>query len=273
MLLKRRSLIQLSIIVVTLVYCTASYEALAQGKEGSSTNTPHLEKRGSAKQLIVNGKPFLVLAGELHNSSSTSMNYMQPIWKRLSTINMNTVLASVSWELTEPEEGKFDFSLVDGLIRDARKNNMHLILLWFGSWKNALSHYAPEWVKRDYKRFPRMRITGDRPVESLSPFSAANMQADAKAFAALMKHVKEIDGKQNTVIMIQVENEVGLLGDTRDRGELAEKAFNEQVPKELMTHLTTNKERLLPELAQGVGNEWLPNQWVMEAGIWKYTSG
>src|SRR5471030_227633 len=198
---------------------------------------PHLEKRGNATQLIVNGQPFLVLAGELHNSSSSNMAYMKPIWKNLSTAHLNTVLAVVSWELTEPEEGRFDFSLVDSLIFDARKNNLHLALLWFGSWKNGLSHYAPSWVKKDYKRFPRMHIKGNLPVEALSPLSDETMHADAKAFAAFMKHVKETDEVQQTVIMIQVQNEVGLLGGSRDHSALAEKAYNEPVPAALINYL------------------------------------
>lgn len=211
---------------------------------------PHLEKRGHATQLIVNGQPFLVLAGELHNSSATSPAYLKPIWKKLVDMHLNTVLAAITWELTEPEEGKYDFSLVDSVIADARKNNMRLSLLWFASWKNGLSHYVPAWVKKDFKRFPRMRIKGNFPVEALTPISEAAMNADAKAFAAMMKHVKQVDEKQQTVIMIQVQNEVGLLGDCRDRSEAADKLYNQQVPKELINHLIKNKENLLPEMYQ-----------------------
>jgi len=211
---------------------------------------PHLEKRGKATQLIVNDQPFLVLAGELHNSSSSSTAYMNPLWNRLSLIGLNTVLAVVSWELTEPAEGRFDFSLVDSLIHDARKNNMRLSLLWFGSWKNGLSHYAPVWVKKDYKRFPRMRIKGNFPVEALTPLSEETMKADAKAFAALMKYVKQVDEVHQTVIMIQVQNEVGLLGGSRDYSETANKIYHQPVPKELVSHLQKNKATLLPEFRQ-----------------------
>ncbi|MGB3005212.1 MAG: DUF5597 domain-containing protein [Chitinophagaceae bacterium] len=211
---------------------------------------PHLEKRGNATQLIVNGQPFLVLAGELHNSTATSTAYLNPIWKKLTDMNLNTVLAAITWELTEPEEGNYDFSLVDSVIAAARKNNMRLSLLWFGSWKNGLSHYVPAWVKKDFKRFPRMRIKGNFPVEAITPISEAAMNADAKAFAALMKHVRLVDEKQQTVIMIQVQNEVGLLGDCRDRSEAGDKLYNQAVPKELISHLIKNKENLLPEMLQ-----------------------
>ncbi|MES2275041.1 MAG: DUF5597 domain-containing protein [Bacteroidota bacterium] len=207
---------------------------------------PHLEKRGVGKQLIVDGKPFLVLGGELHNSSATSVAYLNPLLAKLDTMHLNTVLAAITWELSEPQEGKYDFTLVDSVLAGARKNHLHVALLWFGTWKNGLSHYVPEWMKTDYKRFPRMHIKGGYPVEAISPFCTEAMQADAKAFAAMMKHVKEID-TQHTVIMIQVENEVGLLGDSRDRGPLAEKAWQQQVPAELMANLQKNKAHLLPE--------------------------
>ncbi|MBC7886915.1 MAG: DUF5597 domain-containing protein [Ferruginibacter sp.] len=228
-----------------------SFAALAgDTTKAKPVTIPHLEKRGKATQLIVNGQPFLILGGELHNSSASSTTFMQPVWKRLSSINMNTVLASVSWELVEPEEGKFDFSLVNDLIKDARKNNMKLSLLWFGSWKNGLSHYTPAWVKKDYKRFPRMRLKNKLPVEAITPFSEDAMNADAKAFAALMKYIKKTDEAQQTVILIQVQNEVGLIGESRDHSEAANKFYSQPVPTELIGHMQKNKETLLPEYRQ-----------------------
>jgi beta-galactosidase GanA len=114
---------------------------------------PHLEKTGNTTQLVVEGKPFLVLGGELHNSSTSGTAYMRPIWEQMKRKNLNTVIAPVYWELLEPTEGKFDFSLVDSMIYGARKQNLHLVILWFGSWKNGYSMYAPAWVKNDGRRF------------------------------------------------------------------------------------------------------------------------
>ena len=152
-------------------------------------------------QLIVDGQPFLARAGELHNSSATSRAYMTPLWPKLAQMNINTTLAAVPWAMIEPQEGKFDFTNVDDLITDARANNQRLVLLWFGSWKNGLSHYPPLWVKRDTKRFPRV-LTRTGAVEVLTPLSDANCDADCQAFAALMRHVKAIDGDRHTVLMI-----------------------------------------------------------------------
>ena len=214
----------------------------------TSSSLPHLQRSGSVTQLIVDGKPFLVLAGELHNSSTSSLEYMRPIWPKLVDGHVNTVLAPVYWELVEPEEGKVDFALVDGLIQEARAHRLRLVFLWFASWKNGMSTYAPAWVKASYDRFPRVKDESGRPLEILSTFGAASRDADARAFAALMRHVREVDARERTVIMIQVENEVGVLQESRDRSAAANEAFAGPVPKELMEYLQKHREALIPEL-------------------------
>jgi hypothetical protein len=216
----------------------------------SAADIPHLQKQGTATQLIVDGKPFLALSGELLNNSATSLEYMKPVWPKLVETNLNSVVAGVSWAQIEPQEGKFDFSVPDGIIRDARSHNLRLILIWFASWKNGLSSYPPDWLKKDFERFPRIQLAGGKSIELLSALSAANRDADARAFAALMRHVKEVDGQQHTVILIQVENEVGVLGDSRDRSPVANKAFEGPVPKELMDYLQRHKDTLIPEFRQ-----------------------
>jgi len=216
----------------------------------ASSEIPHLRKQGTASQLIVDGKPFLVLAGELNNDSSSSLEYMKAVWPKLVRAKLNTVLTPVSWAQIEPREGKFDFSVLDAIIRDARERNLHLALLWFASWKNGLSSYPPDWVKKDFERFPRAQIQNGKSIELLTPLSDANRDADARAFAALMRHVKEVDGRQHTVIMIQVENEIGFQGDSRDRSPAANETFERPVPKELMDYLQQHKDTLIPEFRQ-----------------------
>lgn len=208
--------------------------------------TPHLRKQGTATQLVVNEEPFLILGGELRNSSSSSLAYMEPIWQRMLDLNVNTVLTPVSWMQFEPEEGRFETDLLDGLIDGARQHGLRLILLWFGSWKNGMSSYVPEWVKRDYQRFPRVRICDGRPVEILSALSDANREADAAAFGTLMAHVRKVDSDDHTVIMVQVENEACLLPDSRDRCTEAESAFEAAVPERLTAYLVENQDVLLP---------------------------
>jgi hypothetical protein len=222
----------------------------ASAKVSVSSEIPHLRKQGTATQLIVDGEPFLVLAGELNNDSSSSLDYMKSVWPTLVRARLNTVLTPVSWAQIEPEEGTFDFSVLDGMIREARARKLHLALLWFASWKNGLSSYPPDWVKKDFERFPRAQIQGGKSIELLTPLSDANRDADARAFAALMRHVKETDSQQHTVILIQVENEIGMQGDSRDRSPMANKAFEGPVPKELIEYLQQRKETLIPEFRQ-----------------------
>jgi len=215
----------------------------------AAAEIPHLQKQGTATQLIVDGKPFLALAGELSNSSATNADYMKLVWQRLAIeTGLNTVLAGVSWNQIEPQEGKFDFGVLDNVIAGARAHNVRLGLLWFGSWKNSLSSYLPGWVKRDFDRFPRIQVQTGKTIELLSTLSDANRDADARAFAALMRHVKAVDGREHTVIMIQVENEVAVTGDSRDRSPVANKAFAGTVPKELMDYLQQHKDTLIPEV-------------------------
>jgi beta-galactosidase GanA len=198
---------------------------------------PHLEKQGTAMRLIVKGRPMLVLGGELGNSSASSATYMAPHWLRLKQLHLNAVLTPVTWELIEPVEGRFDWSSVDALLKAARANDLKLVLLWFGAWKNSMSTYVPAWVKRDQTRFPRAQLPSGQGLDILSAFAPSTRDADARAFAALLGHLKSVDGGENTVLMIQVENEVGMLPVAREYGAAAERLFHEAVPEELVRRL------------------------------------
>ena len=213
----------------------------------SIKDIPHLEKRDGMTKLIVDGRPFICLAGELSNTASSDREATKATIARLAQANFNTVLSVVSWDLVEPEEGKFDFSMIDYQIEAARANNVRLIFLWMASWKNGLSHFPPLWVKANQDRFPRVVNAQGKTLEILSTLSENNRNADATAFAAVMKHIREVD-KTHTVIAIQVENEVGTMGTTRDFGPAANAAFAGPVPKELTDYLQKNKDHLLPEL-------------------------
>jgi hypothetical protein len=221
---------------------------LAARAQGARPDLPHFEKRGGAIQLIVGDKPFLVLGGELHNSSSSSVEYMKPIWPRLVAMHLNTVLLPVAWETIEPEEGKFDFNCVDGLLAGARENHLKLVVLWYGAWKNTYSSYAPGWVKKDTDRFPHMQSADGRDMESLSPFSIAVRDADAQAFSQLMRHLRQVDRDAQTVLMVQVENEVGVLPESRDHSPAADSAFETSVPSALTDDLKKHRATLNPEL-------------------------
>jgi len=219
-------------------------------------------------QMIVNGKPFLILGGELGNSATSDVNEMKGIWQKLQKMNLNTVLAPVYWELMEPVEGNFDFTLVDAMINQARESNLHLVFLWFGTWKNSMSCYTPEWIKKDFKRFPRTLDKSGNPSEIVSAFSKNILASDINAFSALMKHIKSVDAVLQTVIMIQVENEIGQLPEARDYSVDACKAFQTEVPYKLMNYLTKNKAILLPHIK----DLWVKNGF-LQTGNWETVFG
>ena len=226
-----------------LLFMTTQLAPLA-----SHAAPPHLTKQGTATRLIVHDKPLLVLGGELGNSSASSAAYMEPHWSRLRQMHLNTVLAPVSWELIEPTPGSFRWESVDSLLASARAHQLNLILLWFGTWKNSMSTYVPSWVKRDASRFPRAQLPSAQSVEILSVFGAETLAADARAFAALMAHLRRVDGRHSTVIMVQVNNEIGMLPSAREHGALADQMFRSQVPDELVQRLAAEPATLEPEL-------------------------
>jgi beta-galactosidase GanA len=260
-----RVLIFISIFAVPIY---SSAQKKVQNISSVKHQMPHLIKPGNTTQLIVDDKPFLILGGELGNSAFTSLEYMEPIWPKLKAMNINTILAPVYWELIEPAEDKFDFELLDHLVKEARNNDFKLVLLWFGSWKNSMSSHSPSWVKKNQTKFPRIRDEKGVSHEILSPFSENNLRADLKAYQALMKYIKETDANDHTVIMIQTENEIGMLPTARDYSSLANERFKDNVPVELMQYLSKNKENLVPEFSEMWGKRGYKN-----SGNWEEIFG
>jgi len=237
MSMKDMKRISLMFVMLFFIAATAGAQSMA-----------HLEKHGTTTQLIVDGQPFLVLGGELANTASSSTEYMKPVWPRLAKMHLNAVLTGMSWAQFEPEEGRYDYALVDDLLAGARQQNLKVIFVWFGSWKNGMSSFAPAWVKADQNRFPRAQLGSGRSIEVLSTLSQENLKADSSAYKAFMHHLRDVDSEKHTVIMIQIENEVGVLGDSRDRSAAANEAFAKPAPKELMDYLQIHKTNLRPEL-------------------------
>jgi beta-galactosidase GanA len=212
---------------------------------------PAIRTEGAARQFILQGKPFLMLGGELGNSSSLTAKQADEILPKLARLHFNTLLIPVAWDQIEPHEGHFDFSILDHWIDVARTQDQHLVLLWFGSWKNALSEYAPAWVLSDTKRFPREISAEGLPLEILTPLDQETARADSRAFAALMRHVREKDASQQTVVMVQVENEIGFLGiGGRDRSAAANRLFEAAAPPEVASYLDGHRAQLPEELAE-----------------------
>lgn len=192
---------------------------------------PAVKEYGGMKTLLVKGRPFLMLAGEIHNSGAGGLSYIkEQVWPYVRHMNLNTLFVPVAWEQIEARQGQYDFHFVKVLIEQARAEKMHLVLLWFGLWKNGASDYVPAWLKKDQSTFFRAENEGGIRMNCISPFCEAAVMADAAAFAALLGFLREFDQKEQTVLMIQVENETGLLGSCRDFSAEAERIFHGSLP-------------------------------------------
>jgi len=225
---------------------------------------PRVVTKDGRSALFVDGAPFLMLGAQANNSS----NYpaaLPKVWPVLDKLNANTLEIPVAWQQIEPVEGKFDFSYLDALLKGAREHNLRLVLLWFGTWKNTSSSYAPDWVKTDNSRFPRMRTRDGKAHYVLSPHARTTLDADKRAFVALMQRLKAID-PQNTVIMVQVENETGSYGSTRDFSAEANALFAQPIPKALAakTGKSGNWTQAFGKLADTAFNAWYVSRYVDE---------
>ena len=224
---------------------------------------PYLKQQGTKKVLMVHDRPFIMLAGELHNSNSSTPEAMEESCRKAVELGMNSVIATLSWELIEPVEGQFDFSTVDMVVRIARKYELKLELIWFGSWKNAQCYYAPEWVKRNLERFSRAQMvkgknnirqneTYNVSYSTLSYLCEETCAADARAFQMVMAHIREIDSEDNTVLLMQVENETGVLGDTRERSDLADRMFRSPAPVKLVNYMKAHTDSMASDVRTAV---------------------
>jgi hypothetical protein len=207
--------------------------ALGMSHNAYAAEAPRFVEKDGRWALLVEGKPYLMLGGQIHNSSSWPSE-LTAVWKCLAELHANTVEAPVYWEQIEPQPGRFNWDNVDAVVKGAREHNFHVVLLWFGTWKNGNMHYVPEWVKTDTKKFPRVIRADGEPIDVLSASSRSNLDADKAAFVALMRHLKSLDGVEHTVLLVQVENESGIIGSPRDFSPESNKEFAGQVPADML---------------------------------------
>ncbi|UCH32995.1 MAG: DUF5597 domain-containing protein [Armatimonadota bacterium] len=228
--------------VVSVLLMLSAAPTLAAA--GQAPSIPEIVHSDGQYRLMVDGQPFLALAGQAHNSSASNRDDIERACQAVTAIHGNLLIIPIYWELIEPRPGQFDFQVVDDVIAAARRHELRLVLLWFATWKNGEMNYAPEWVKADRKRFRRVIGLRGEELNVISPLCKAARDADASAFAAVMQHIREIDETQRTVIMVQVENEPGLMGSDRDYSTEATRLFNRPVPASLMSYLDQHREGL-----------------------------
>lgn len=229
---------------------------------------PELVHTGSKYQLLVDGKPFIMLGGQAHNSSATNPKDLQPVWDSLVAMHANTAEVPIYWEMIEPQPGQFDFHTIDDVIQGARSHHLRVVLLWFGTWKNGNMSYTPAWIKENQAKYSRARNAAGQPMDVISPLCAAARKADENAFAAVMRHIRSVDSSERTVIMVQVENETGLYGTDRDYSPQATRLYQSEAPSALMSYLQAHRDHLMPALEEA----WAGAHF-REAGTWREVFG
>ena len=184
------------------------------------------------------GKPFFPIGAQAHNSSGYSMEELENLWRACALMEVNSCAIAVSWERFEPSEGFFDTLLVEEIVKACRERDLKLILLWFGTWKNGHMKYVPQWVKRDTARFRRVATHDGYEIGNLSSFCRATLEADKRAFCRLMETVRDCDPAMETVLAVQVQNELGIVGRAvRDFGPEAQRLYEAPVPAEVVEGL------------------------------------
>ena len=216
----------------TTAVLAASIFGLALQAQVAGHPVPSLVQKDGRYALLVDGAPYLMLGAQSNNSSDWPATLPQ-VWSAIEYLHANTLETPIYWEQFEPRPGQYDTSAVDNILAQARAHHVHLVLLWFGTWKNGSQHYMPEWMKLDPLRYSHVMNKNGELIDSPSPFASASLEADKRAFGALMRHLKQADSER-TVLMVQVENETGTYGSVRDYCPEANKLFEGPVPPEIL---------------------------------------
>jgi hypothetical protein len=217
----------------------------------SADTTPHFETVNGRSVLYVDGNPHTVLTVEIpwteliygrYSETQSAYDYLYPAARKM---NLNALKVPVKWSQVEPREGVYDFSYVDHALKMAREHGLRLVLCWFGHYasgdgniyRNLTSEvFAPMYIIEDEKRFPRaVDADGRSHHNAISYEYPAVIQQEVGAFTAFMRHLKTVDSERQTVVMVQVENEIAVFGFDRqnrkmwrDHSAAADKLFQEK---------------------------------------------
>jgi len=250
---------------------------------------PHLEEINDHRVLIVDGKPFIILGLQWDCDGCYTPEDMDPFFEHGESMGLNTASLLLYWREIEPEEGKYNFTMLDHRIDIARKHHMKIVLVWFASFKNGCLTYAPDYVRKDHQRFRKVKDKkGSQHTNNCCPTAEETHKRDELALIQIFNHLKEVDSKDHTVILFQMENETGIFGTNRcycdicnnkyskfdyksEYGVQAEEAFSATCIAEYCDSLAKTIKEIYP--IPVYMNAWLPAAYVNQRPGFDYPSG
>ena len=199
-------------------------------------STPRADKGN----IVVCGQPRLILYGETLEEVMThpaDVPYYGDQFDKWKRQGLNTVAAILQWNAFEPRKDAYEYAMIDGLIEAAKERNMHLIIVWFGTWRNLQSNYVPRYVWDEKIAFPALKQDGKPENGGISPFATKCADRDGLALKALLARAAQKDPGHQVLIAVQVENEMPCYADF---SQAANEHMGEQVPKALLEYLKAN---------------------------------
>ena len=162
--------------------------------------------RAEGDHFALDGKPFRVLAGEMHYAR-VPRAYWRDRLRKAKAMGLNTITTYVFWNVHEPEPGIYDFSGnndVAEFVREAQQEGLY-VNLRPGPYSCAEWGFGgfPAWLLKDHS----MVVRSDDPnfIEAASRW----MHRLGQELAPLQI------GRGDPIIMVQIENEYGSFGDDR----------------------------------------------------------
>jgi hypothetical protein len=176
----------------------------------------HFEELNGRKAFFVDGKPFIILGLQWDCDGCYTPEDMDPFFEHGEKMGLNTASLLLYWKEIEPVKGEYRFEMLDHRIEMARKHNMKIVLVWFGSYKNGNLTYAPDYIRFDHKTYTKVIDKhGKVHTNFCCPTARETHRRDELALIEVFKHLKEVDSETHTVILFQMENETGIFGTDR----------------------------------------------------------
>ncbi len=190
----------MALFAALLMACFSAPTASAQSKKAESFSV-------GDKTFLLNGKPFVVKAAEMHYPR-IPREYWDHRIKMCKALGMNTVCIYVFWNIHEPQPGAFDFTGNNDLAafcRVVQDNGMYVIVrpgpYVCAEWEMG---GLPWWLlkKKDIK------------LRDMDPYFMERVKLFENEVGKQLVDLQISKG--GNILMVQVENEYGSYGENKE---------------------------------------------------------